>query len=328
MALQGNMDLIGTGGMLNTLKQFYDRKLLSVAEKNLVFMNYGEKKPIPARGGKSIEFRKFEKFSVTAGSYTLTEGTPPTETQATISSVTCTISQYGMYSKISDILDTQGYDPILAEYADKYGIAMAEALDIVVRDIVDAGTSIQYADIAHQVGTSGTGAVGSGQYLDAAELLEAKRTLARADAKPAVDGRYVCIIHPDNTKDLMEDPDIFNSFKDAMPRGGANPLFTGVLGDWMGIRFVETTNLKVNSSYGMSGADVYEVVMFGKEAYAVTELSAQQARMIIHPRGSGGHTDPLEQYSTVGWKAAMTAKVLNENWLVVIKCASSKVNAA
>lgn len=322
------MELLGTAGMTAEMKQFYDRKLLSVALKNLVFHKYGEKRPIPPGGGKSIEFRRFEKITVTAGSYTLTEGTPPTVTQATISTVTATISQYGQYAQISDVLETQAFDPILSEYAEKFGIAMAEGVDTVVRDIVDATTTIQYADSATVTGTSGAGAVGSGNYLDAAEILEMRRTLRRADALPVEDNKFILFIHPDNTKDLFEDPDIVNSFQHAQIRGDNNPMFTGVLGDWMGVRFVESSNLSILASNGMSGADIYEVVMIGREAYAVTELSALQSRMIIHPRGTGGHTDPLEQYSTVGWKAALTAVILNQNFLGAIRCASSRSNSA
>ena len=322
------VERLGVAGMAPEMKQFYDRLLLSVAEKNLVFMNYGEKRPIPARGGKSIEFRRFEKFVVNEGSYTLTEGTSPLEMLASINTVAATISQYGAFSKLSDVLETQAFDTIIAEYTRKMGIHMAETLDYVVRDVVDASTTIQYADASTSVGTSVSGAVGSGMYMDAAEILEAKRTLRRADAKPVVDDKYVLIIHPDNEHDLFQDADIVGNFQYARERGPNNPLFRGELGDWMGVRFVVTSNLKVNSSYGMSGADVYECVMLGKEAYAVTELSAQQARTIIHPRGSGGHLDPLEQYSTIGWKAALAAVILNQNFLVVIMCASSRTPAA
>jgi len=323
------IELLGSAGMTEEMRQFWDKKLLSVAIKDLVFYNYGEKRPIPARGGKSINWRRFEKITVTAGSYTLTEGTPPTETQATVSSVTATISQYGQFIKVSDVLDTQGFDPVISELTEKIGIAAGEGVDIVIRDVVDnTTTNIQYGDASTVVATSGAGAVGSGNYLDAAELLEMRRTLRRADALPVEDNKYICIIHPDNTKDLFEDPDIVEAFQYAQTRGGDNPLFTGVLGDWMGIRFVETSNLNVISSYGMSGADIYEVVMLGKEAYGVSELSAMAMRTIIHPRGTGGHTDPLEQYSTVGWKAALTAKILNETFLGKIYVASSRSNAA
>ena len=320
------MELIGAAGMTAELKQTYDRKLLSVAEQNLVWYNFGDKKPIPARGGKSIEFRRFEKITVTAGSYTLTEGTPPTETQATISTVSATISQYGQFSKINDVLDLQSFDPVIAEFTEKYGIAMAEAVDIVVRDVVDNTTTIQYADAATVTGTSGAGAVGSGNYLDAAELLEARRTLRRANAKPVMDGKFVCFIHPDNAKDLFEDPDIVTAFQYAAPRESNNPLFSGVLGDWMGIRFVESTIVQVLASNGMSGADIYEVVMLGKEAFAITELGGQQAK--IYVQKPGGVSDPLEQYSTIGWKTALAAVILNQNFLVAIRCASSRANAA
>ena len=51
------VERLGVGGMSNEMMQFYDRKLLSVAELNTVFMQYGVKRPIPARGGKSIQFR-------------------------------------------------------------------------------------------------------------------------------------------------------------------------------------------------------------------------------------------------------------------------------
>lgn len=309
------------GDIVNELKQYYDKKLLSRAQLDTIFMNYGVKKSIPPRGGKSIEFRRFDKIVNTyVASYTLAEGSAPAETTVTVSNVTATISQFGQYAKVSDILQTQGYDPTIAEFSDVFAISMAECLDVVVRDTLSAATTAQYADTAIQVGTSGTGSVGSGNYLDSAELLEAKRTLRRNGARPP----YVCLIHPDNTKDLMEDPDIRDDFRWTDP--GA--IKSGNIGQWMGINFVESNNLRVRSSYGMSGADVYEVLMMGQEFYGVTDLSSQTARMIIHPLGSGGHSDPLEQYSTVGWKAALAAVILNNNFGIILYCASSRSNSA
>ncbi len=322
---------IGVDGMTVEIRQFYDRKLLTVSKTDVVYMEWGVKKPIPARFGKSIDFRRFERITITAGSYTLTEGTPPAETQATVSNVQATISQFGMFSRISDILETQSIDPIITEFVEAFGRAMAEGLDVVVRNDLSSATTIQYADTAHQVGTSGTGSVGSGNYFDAAEILEAKRTLRRngARAHRNASGDYVCFIHPDNTKDLFEDPDIVDSFQLAGERDrGSNPMFSGMIGRWMGIKFIETNNLRLRTSYGMSGADVYEVLMFGDEFYGVTELSAHAARVIVKPRGSGGTSDPLDQHSTVGWKAAHATTILNNNYGVLINVASSRTNAA
>ena len=313
-------ELIGVGGMTVELKQTYDRVLLIRALPKLVHANLGLKKEIPARGGKSIEFRRMERIVGTTGA--LTEGTPPAALQATFSNVACTISQYGQYAEISDLLETQAFDPVLEEYVANFGESMGDSLDMVVRDVIRAGTTLQFASTA-----GSRFMVGSGMYLNSAEIREAVNTLKRNNAKPVVDGKFICIIHPDNTRDLFADSNVVAAFQYAAPRSDANPLFSGLLGDYMGVRFVETTNLSIIGS-GLSAADVYQVLFIGKEAYAVTELSALQARTVIHPRGSGGHTDPLEQKSTVGYKAALAACILNQNFLVRLECNASRVTSA
>lgn len=314
------MELLGVAGMTEEMKTFYDKKMLSVAQRDTVFLKHGVKRPIPPRGGKVIEFRRFEKIVVTSGSYSmLTEGTHGAVTMATISAVTATVSQFGQWSQITDVLNLQSYDPILAEYADKYGIAMAESLDYIVRDTVcGAATTIQYAGAGTRVGTSGAGAVSSGAYFNEAEALEAKRTLRRNGARPP----YTCFIHPDNTKDLMEDSDIRDDFR----WGDYAAIKSGNIGQWMGINFIETNNLRIRSSYGMSGADIYEVLMIGNEFFGVSELSAQSAK--LYYQKPGGVTDPLEQYSTVGWKASLGARILNQDFGVLVNCVSSRSNSA
>lgn len=82
------------------------------------------------------------------------------------------------------------------------------------------------------------------------------------------------------------------------------------------------------SSLGLSGADVEYTLLVGKDAYGVTELEAEQAKTYVKPRGSGGTSDPLDQISTVGYKAAFAAKILNEDYLVRIDHVTSSKQAA
>lgn len=317
-------ELIGVGGMTVQLKQTYDRMLLERALPALVHQRYGMQRNIPRGGGKSIEFRRMETIAATTTA--LVEGTHPAATNATFSNVAATVSQYGQFSQISDLLQFQGFDPVIAEYAENFGEAMGDSLDQVVRNVIVAGTTIQYASTAAtRTGASG---VGSGMYLDSAEIREVVNTLKRNNAKTIVDGKFICILHPDVTRDLFADSDVVNAFKDAAPRDGSNPLFTGMLGDYMGVRFVETTNAKIWASLGLSGADVYACLFIGNNAYGVSELDALQSRTIIHPLGSGGHTDPLEQYSTVGWKAAITAVILNQSFIARVEVNASRTTAA
>uniref|UniRef100_A0A6M3IEY5 Putative major capsid protein n=1 Tax=viral metagenome TaxID=1070528 RepID=A0A6M3IEY5_9ZZZZ len=311
------------------IRQFYERKMLDIAKTDIEFERFGKPATIPAREGKSAQWRRFEKITVssTIANYTLLEGTAPASTAATISAVSASISQYGQWSEITDVLETQAIDPLISSYTEAYGEAMARGRDMVVRAEFSNATTIQYAGAATVVGTSGAGSVGSGNYLNAAEIMEAKRTLRRNGAKK-IGANYVMFIHPDNEHDLFQDPDVVDAFQFAAQRGGANPLFSGEIGDYMGVHFISTNNLLIHSSYGMSGADTYECVMFGDGFYGVTHLAALPPKIIIHPRGTGGHTDPLDQKSTVGWKVAMAAKILNNDFGVLVHCASSRSNSA
>ena len=66
-----------TSGMSAEMKTYYEKRLLDQAEPALVHDQFGDKYPIPANGGKTIEFRKYD--SLPKATTPLTEGvTPPT----------------------------------------------------------------------------------------------------------------------------------------------------------------------------------------------------------------------------------------------------------
>lgn len=195
------VELIGAGGNAPELQlTAFDKRLLTRYRAATCYMRYGRKASIPRRGGKSVQFRKFESIyaagnagSAAAGSApaALTEGTFPAEIQATITFVAATVSQYGQYLKYSDVLDTQGLDNFVAEETDNFAEAMADALDLLTRDVLVAGTNVQFAGTA-----ASRGAVGSGMLLNLAELREAKRTLKNNNVPPVEDGKYLVITNP------------------------------------------------------------------------------------------------------------------------------------
>ena len=44
------------------MKTFYDKTLITLAGANLVHEQFGQRRPIPRGGGKTVEFRKFSKL--------------------------------------------------------------------------------------------------------------------------------------------------------------------------------------------------------------------------------------------------------------------------
>lgn len=72
---------------------------------------------------------------------------------------------------------------------------------------------------------------------------------------------------------------------------------------------------------GAKGRDVYSTLVLGDEAYGVTSVEGGGLRTIVKPASIIG--GPLEQYSTVGWKALKVAERLVEAYMVRIETAST-----
>lgn len=310
---------LGVGGLTPEAKQFYERQLLMRVRAATPHAAYGLKKRIPARGGRSIEFRRMEAI---AGSTTaLVEGTPPAETQGTFVTVNATVNQYGQWARISDVASQQSFDAIVPEYMRNFEEAAADTVDILTRNVLVSGTNVQYASTA-----GSRGQVGSGMLLTLAEIREALGTLKRNDAKPVVDNKFIVIIHPDAWVDFFADANVVNAFLYSKDRGEDNPMTTGVIGDLLGARFVETTNARIFSSLGLSGADVYATLVCGREAYGVIDYASMGLE--VFQEGPGGVTDPLHQVRTIGYKLSHAATILNDKFLVRIEHVTTRKQAA
>ena len=79
--------LNSTGNDLSPeMKTFYDKALLYAAQAQLVHHQFGQKRPIPKNGGKTIEFRKFTPLAKALTP--LTEGVTPAGNQLDVTAIT------------------------------------------------------------------------------------------------------------------------------------------------------------------------------------------------------------------------------------------------
>ena len=89
-----------------------------------------------------------------------------------------------------------------------------------------------------------------------------------------------------------------------------------------------TLNLKDNAVIypgegGKDGSAVYACIFFGKKAWGVIKPTAESLQMIVKAKGSAGTADPLDQRSTVGWKASHAAKILYQERVLRLEVGSS-----
>lgn len=305
-----NVQTTGSAGMVPELRTFYDRQLIENAKPVLVHNQFGQKRPIPAGEGQTINFRKFSPLP--KATTPLTEGVTPDGRSVTITQKTATVKQYGDYITVADFLELTAPDKVITENNKLLGVQAGETLDAVTAAVLNAGTNVQ------PVGTAnGRSDITKEHVLTVKEIKKAVATLKKMKARP-IDGSFVAIVHPTVAYDLMSDPEWVN-VKNYDPKD----MYEGEIGKLYGVRFVETTEAKIFAGAGAGGVNVYSTLVLGADAYGVTEVTGGGLRMIAKSKGSAGTADPLDQRSTQGWKATHCAEILTEEFMVRIESGAS-----
>jgi N4-gp56 family major capsid protein len=311
------------------VQAFYDRNLLSRAQPADVHGRFGQKRPIASRSGNQIKFRRYSQLA--AAAVALTEGATPTGSSLAVTDVTATLAQYGDFVTLSDMVSLTNQDAVVTEATDVLGDQAGTTVDQVRRDVLVAGTNVAYAGTA-------TTRLGTITKIAGADLDKAIRFLKNQNAKfmkegiPPSDGvgtgairkAFIGIVHPDVEYDLES----IVGFKPVSDYPAQMGVMEDEIGAYKNIRFVSSTNAKVfldattvltAGFKGTTKNDVYATLIFGAEAYGVCPLSGQALNTYVKPLGSAGSADPLEQRSTVGWKATTITQILNQAWMCRIE---------
>ena len=102
-----------SNGLSAEMKTFYDKALIEFATPNLVHMQFGQKRPIPANGGRTVEFRRMKPLAKNLN--TITEGITPGGTKMTVVPLTATLNQYGDYIEQTDLIEMTSIDNTVIE---------------------------------------------------------------------------------------------------------------------------------------------------------------------------------------------------------------------
>lgn len=300
---------------------FYCRTLLVRATPFLAHTMFAQVRDIPANGGTdTIRFRRYG--NLTAATTALTEGVTPTGSQLSTTDITAQALQYGDYITLTDLVDFTSIDPVLTEAAEILGDQAGDTLDQLTRNVMVAGSTVQYASTA-AARTELTAAM----KLTAAEIREAVRTLQNANAKPIMrridptnayntvplGACYVGIITPSQLFDIKSD----SAFVPVQKYSNKADVMEGEQGAVDDVRLIVSTNAKTYATGGASGTTPVHIAMIlARDYYGITRIAGHALENIIKPLGSGGTADPLNQRATSGWKATFIAKRLNENFAV------------
>ncbi len=318
-----NQNATSASGMSAEMKTFYEKRLIDQAEPALVHDQFGDPYPIPANGGKNIEFRKYD--SLPKATTPLTEGVTPDGQTMNVSTVTAEVRQYGGWVPITDTLQLTAIDNNILQATKIIASQAGRTLDTIVRDVLAGGTNVIYAP---KIGEGGAEtAVTSRATLDAtcqltSDLIARAATQLKAMNADPIGTSFVGIIHPYVTYELRRDPDWIDVHKYAQP----DEIYNGEIGTLHGVRFVETSEAKIWKGTGCpAGLAVFSTLILGAHAYGSTEIEGGGLEHIVKQLGYGD--DPLNQRASVGWKAHKTAERLVEQYMVRIESCSARYSA-
>ncbi len=325
---------------------YYDHVFLERLEANLVYDKYGEQRPLPENQGNTIVWHRLT--NPTAG-YVITEGSTPGASVVSATKISASLLFYGDLRSISDQVTATAVCPVVEETVQALGYGAALTKDNIISTLIGFGsaastgvvnsTSTAIPSVFSQGfpvlegnsntvswppagGGLATGII-AGYYSTTTAIAHVRKgvtQLKTVNAIPFENNLYKGIIHPFVSDQIRQD----STFPTWMAYNNLQAMTKGKLGVIERVDFEESSQaFKVavlasawSTGYTSGGGTLFGTLIFGKGAYGVTKLGAKDAK--INVTTGADKTDPLNQYTLIGYKLAMSAKVLNPSAGVIL----------
>ncbi|GHV02031.1 hypothetical protein FACS1894211_12780 [Clostridia bacterium] len=222
---------------------------------------------------------------------------------------------------VTDVIAQIACDPVITEAVELLGEQSGETLDRVARNILLGTTSIYNVG-----GGVNVNAIAATNKLTADEVLKIRTVFKRGNIKPFQGGYYLMFCSPEQIADVMRDP-LWQSVNE-YNNGGKN-IEEGEVGRIHGFKFIDTTLVEPTPNTAATPVNIYSGLAIGKNAYGIVDIengSKPKTIIKIAKDDDSDRSDPLNQVSTIGWKAMFTAVILDN--LAIIRVNSAATEAA
>lgn len=245
---------------LDFSKAAYDRMAYFALRPELYFDAAADIQPThQSMPGASVAFTIVNDLPIQASA--LTETTDVSTVALSDSQVTLTLAEYGNAVLTTAKLRGTSYvdiDPIVANVV---GYNAGVSIDTIARAALDSGSNVMYGSGlgATTVGAAGATSrvtVGSSATLSSLDIRVARARL-RSQNVPTFGGMYVGYIHPDLVADLQGESISGSNVQGwRAPHVYAQPgeIWTGELGAYEGVRWIETPRAPVFAGAGVAAA--------------------------------------------------------------------------
>ncbi|MBQ2663118.1 MAG: N4-gp56 family major capsid protein [Clostridia bacterium] len=273
-----NMNKTTSAGVQPLYTPVLNRHVLETMKEDLIYSQFGQRAKIEKGKGKVVAWDKM--LPLPKATTPLTEGVTPKGVALNVTRVLGYPQQYGQYVATTDEFDffTPDPTPEVLRINELLGNNAAETFEYLTKKVLAAGTNVQYAG-----GKAARAALTSTDIFTTEEIAKAVRTLKGNRAKKK-NGGFVGVIHPDVAYDLMTQDD---NWKRPHEYQDTKKLYKGEIGEWAGVRFVESPDAIMfrGDAFGVTddraGYDELTVIsVSGKKIYIEEEITSAQATAI------------------------------------------------
>ena len=309
-------------GLTAPMQIFYDRVFLERAKTELRHDFGAQVKNVPMNSGKTVYFTRFTPLALATTA--LSEASNPSAVDMTATNISAVLADYGSYTTVGSLYSMTTIEDGLREHVEIHGQNAGETIDRLIRTEMASGATSMLVSTSTGGAAGSTTAITTIHASDTLTGLEVRRVVRalKKNKAPKFEGSmYRAIIGPDTAMDLMGN----SEWLDAHRYTNADAIMRGVVGKLHGVEFVETNDQHYTLTGGFSTsatdvANVYSNFFFGKEAYGVVNLGSIRApKVYVKTPGANSTDNPIDQFSTVGWKMPFVAKVLNSDWIINLK---------
>jgi len=303
------MALTTTGTLPGPIQAFYEQQFLIRSEENFVWDQLGKQGRIPKGQGKTVVWNRMT--NPTAKTSALTEGTDPTPSGLSATLLSATLSQYGNYEQVTDLVEMTAIDQTVKEAIDVLAYEAAVTIDTTIKNVVDTGGTALYASAA-----ANRTSITSTSVVTVADLRKAKRALNRFAARPHTGDKYLAVAHPDVIYDLEGDSNWVNAH--IYTTVGVDNIYNGEAGELYGTRWIMTQISTKLINSGSASTNVYLTHIMGQDFFGVSKLQYLETYV-----DSPSPRSALRLYSDIGWKSSYAVKVLNDSFDIRLESAAT-----
>ncbi len=314
-------NITGTSVITPAIQAYFQKLLLVRNKPRLVHGLFAMRENLPAGHGKTIVWRRFAALA-TATTEILEGVTPPGKRLSKLD-IRATVAQYGDYIHITDVLEFTCENRILNIGGSELNDQMFRTEDELIRNVLVSTASSLLASHGDPAATD----------LNETDIDAVANTLQNSNAAPMtplikasvgqgtgpVMPAYWAIMHTELNKDLKNVTN-FQYTSKYPHQGGVLEAERGSVGE---VRFLATSVAHKEGSateaFPATAGEHYYIPIIAKHAYGVVDLEKANAKMIIHPKGSAGSADALDQRQTMAWKFMNACRILNDNNIIVLK---------